>query len=183
MICVLLIFSRTNLLWTFALFLAKFWKHDEVTGKLQNKAYSWMYGDVSWNIPKEGEEGFIEDRSDNSLGVMTVMPIKKNPDPSIGAVQDTVICDACYKQAANTDDTPPDTPNDTPDQTVDDVPVIEVKLKDDSLSREQSWLRTFITDDGFFTLENPASGAVLTACHYPEYRECEMEGLHWVSKY
>ena len=149
-----------------------------MTGKLQNKAYSWMYGDVSWNIPKEGEEGFIEDRSDNSLGVMTVMPIQKDPDPSIGAVQDTMICDKCYKQATTTDDTPRDTANDTPNntpndtsndtpkQTVDgtDIPVIEVKPKDDILSSEQTWLRTFVTDDGYFTLENPASGAVLTGC-------------------
>ena len=165
---------------------AKFWKHDEVTGKLQNKAYSWMYGDVSWNIPKEGEEGLIEDRSDDSLGVMTVMPIKKDPDPSTGPVQDTVICDSCYKQATKTDDTSNDTTNDSngsPNDTVDETPVIQVKPKDDTLSSEQTWLRTFITDDGYFTLENPESGAALIAYHYPEYRECEMEGLHWVSKY
>ena len=158
-----------------------------------------MYGDVSWNIPNEGEEGYIEDRADPSLGVMTVMPIikVKSPAPSIEAQRDEALCLLCDNKVNNTGDTitdstdsnttdsTNDTTNDTSNDTADDIPIIEVKSKEDSLLNEQLWLRTFIRDDGFFTLENEATGAQLTACRLdmPEYKPSELEGLHWVSTF
>ena len=180
-------------------FLAHLWKHDEVTGKLQNKAYNWMYGDVSWNIPNEGEEGYIEDRAD-PLRVMTVMPIikVKSPAPSIEPQRDEELCILCDNKVNNTGDTITDS-TDTTDNTADnttnditndttndtDIPIIELKAKEDSLLNEQLWLRTFIRDDGFFTLENETTGAQLTACRLdvPEYKPSELEGLHWVSTF
>ena len=74
------------------------------------------------------------------------------------------------------------------DDTVDDndIPIIALQPKDGILSHEQIWVRSMICNNGYFTLENPSSGAVLTACDGPwaklkEYRACEVEGLHWVS--
>ena len=74
------------------------------------------------------------------------------------------------------------------DDTVDDndIPIIALQPKDGILSHEQLWVRSMVCDNGYFTLENPSSGAVLTACDGPwakikEYRACEVEGLHWVS--
>ena len=127
---------------------AHFWTFDKDTGKLKNKEIQWMYFQHSFTIPEEGEEDYIEEKSEESEGVMTVIK------------------------------------DDTADEN--DVPIIQLKPKNDLLSHEQMWVRTFINDNGHFTLENPASGAVLTACYGPwsnikEYRECEYEGINWVS--
>ena len=74
------------------------------------------------------------------------------------------------------------------DDTVDDndIPIVALQPKDGILSHEQIWVRSMICNNGYFTLENPSSGAVFTACDGPwakikEYRACEVEGLHWVS--
>ena len=117
---------------------------------MENKAFRWIYAQNSWTIPKEGEEGFIEEKSEESLGVLTVIK----------------------------------------DDSVDgnDIPIIELKPRDGILLNEQLWVRSMICDNGYFTLENTSTGAVLTACDGPwskikEYRASELEGLHWVSTY
>ena len=127
---------------------AEFWTFDKDTGKLKNKEIQWMYFQNSFSIPDEGEEGYIEEKSENSEGVMTVIK------------------------------------GDTGDEN--EVPIIQLKPKNDLFSHEQMWVRSMICDNGYFTLENPSSGAVFTACYGPwsnikEYRECEYEGINWVS--
>ena len=107
-----------------------------------------MYFQNSFSIPDEGEEGYIEEKSENSEGVMTVIK------------------------------------GDTGDEN--EVPIIQLKPKNDLFSHEQMWVRSMICDNGYFTLENPSSGAVFHACYGPwskikEYRECEYEGINWVS--
>ena len=78
-----------------------------------------------------------------------------------------------------------DDKNDANDESSDDknnIPIIEPKAKDDMLLIDQIWLRTFVNDNGYFTLENQESGAVLTASSCPKkYKNSELEGLHWVS--
>ena len=106
-----------------------------------------MYFQNSFSIPDEGEEGYIEEKSENSEVVMTVIK------------------------------------GDTGDEN--EVPIIQLKPKNDLFSHEQMWVRSMICDNGYFTLENPSSGAVFTACYGPwskikEYRECEYEGINWV---
>ena len=115
---------------------------------MENKAFRWIYAQNSWTIPEEGEEGFIEEKSEESLGVLTVIK--------------------------------PDTLDEN------DIPTIELKPRDGILLNEQLWVRSMICDNGYFTLENTSTGAVLTACDGPwskikEYRASELEGLHWVS--
>ena len=39
---------------------AQFWKYEKVTGKLENKACNWIHADLSWDVPDEGAEGFVE---------------------------------------------------------------------------------------------------------------------------
>ena len=140
---------------------------------MTNKAYPWMYGHLKFSIPEEGEEGFIEDISDPSLGVMTVLTNVDVPSPSSGASPDTTLCSNCSNQT------------NSGTEVKNDIPVVDLKAKDEVLYAEQMWERAFINDNGYFQLENLATGAVFTACKVDasEYRDCELEGLHWVSRY
>ena len=167
---------------------AQFWKYEKETGKLENKACNWIHADLSWDVPEEGEEGFVEDRSDPSLGVMTVMKkLSKRQTLTKEKYLDSTECEKCgYDQSLDgPNEVTTDDKNDTNDDSSDDkndIPIIEVKAKDDMLLIDQIWLRTFVNDNGYFTLENQESGAVLTATSCPKkYKNSELEGLHWVS--
>ena len=70
---------------------AKYWKQDEATGKLENKAYPWIYANNSFTIPEEGEEGFIEEKSEESLGVLTVIKDDTVDDNASDTSEDTLL--------------------------------------------------------------------------------------------
>ena len=44
------------------------WRFSETSMILENKKDTiWMYGNKTWTMPKENEEGYIEDIKNNSL--------------------------------------------------------------------------------------------------------------------